>query len=338
MSSKTIDKQLESKSTRMKDIFSKYGIAFVLLAMILLLVVLKPESFPTGQNILNILNQSAIVGIMALGMTLVIISKGIDLSVGSILAFAGAVTASLAQTQEASIKVFENLGPLPLIVPLLVGLLISGLCGAVSGGLIAYTGIPAFIATLGMMTVARGAVFLFTGGQPVSKLSEGLLFFGGTLFGVIPVPIIIYAIIAAITWIMLNNTRFGKSVYAIGGNIQAAEISGVKVKKNLVLIYMFSGITAGIAAIIFTGRVASIHPGAASGYELKVIAATTIGGTSHSGGIGTIWGAIVGAIILSVMANGFTLMGVDPYWQQVVEGCIIVAAVILDMRKNAKKA
>lgn len=325
------------KSKKVSGIFSKYGIAFILLGMIVLMTILKPGAFPTSKNILNVLNQSAIVGIMALGITLVIISKGIDLSVGSVLALSGAVAASLAQTQAASIKVFENLGPQMILIPIMAALAVGALSGAISGGLIAFTGIPAFISTLGMMTIARGAVFLYTKGQPISKLSEGMLFFGGNVFGVIPVPIIVYAIIIAITGIIMGYTRFGKSVYAIGGNIHAAEISGIKVKKNIVLIYAFCGLMAGLASIIFTGRVGSIHPGAATGYELKAIAATTIGGTSHSGGIGTIWGAVVGAIILSVLANGFTLMGVDPYWQQIVEGCIIVAAVVLDMRKNARK-
>ncbi len=330
--------QTSTAKTKYTAILSKYGIAFILLGMIVLMTILKPQSFPTATNILNIMNQSAIVGILALGITLVIISKGIDLSVGSVLALSGSVAASLAQTEAASIKVFENLGTLPVIVPIVAALLVGILCGAISGGLIAYTGIPAFISTLGMMTIARGAVYLYTKGQPISKLSDGLLFFGSNVFKVIPVPIIVYGIVIVITAILLSHTRFGKSVYAIGGNIHAAQISGIKVKRNLILIYAYCGLMAGLASIVFAGRVASIHPGAADGYELKAIAATTIGGTSHSGGIGTIWGAVVGAVILSVLANGFTLMGVDPYWQKIVEGCIIIGAVILDMRKNAKKA
>jgi len=326
------------KVKRVNQILSKYGIALIFVGMVILMTLLKPESFPTARNILNILNQSAIVGIMALGMTLVIISKGIDLSVGSVLALAGVVAASLSQTEAASIKVFENLGALPTPIAISAALVVGVLCGLISGGLIAYTGIPAFISTLGMMTIARGAVFLYTQGQPVSKLSEGILFFGSNVFEVVPVPVIVYAIMIVITAIILGYTRFGKSVYAIGGNILAAEVSGIKVKRNILLIYIYSGVTAAIASILFTGRVASVHPGAASGYELTVIAATTIGGTSHSGGIGTIWGAVVGTLILSVLTNGFTLLSIDPYWQQIVQGMIIVGAVVLDMRKNAKKA
>lgn len=323
---------------KFKPILSKYGIAFILVGMVIIMTILKPQSFPSAKNILNILNQSAIVGIMALGMTIVIISKGIDLSVGSVLALAGVVAASLSQTSAASIKVFESLGPQPIYIAILAALVVGAISGAISGGLIAYTGIPAFISTLGMMTVARGIVFLYTQGQPVSKLTEGILFFGSNVFEVIPVPVIVYGIMIVITAIILGYTRFGKSVYAIGGNINAAEVSGIKVKRNIVLIYIFAGVTAALASILFTGRVASVHPGAATGYELTVIAATTIGGTSHSGGIGTVWGAVVGTLILSVLQNGFTLLGIDPYWQQIVQGMIIVGAVVLDMRKNAKKA
>jgi inositol transport system permease protein len=332
---------VNSNSEQLKKInriLSKYGIAFILVGMVIVMTILKPNTFPTGKNILNILNQSAIVGVMALGMTLVIISRGIDISVGSVLALAGAVAASLSQTEAASIKVFENLGPLPVVFPILAAIAVGMIAGLVSGGFIAYTGIPAFISTLGMMTIARGFVYLYTGGQPISKLSDGMLFFGSNVFGVIPVPVIVYAIMIVVTYILLGHTRFGKSVYAIGSNLYAAEVSGIKVKRNIMFIYMFAGITAAIASILFVGRVASVHPGAASGYELTVIAATTIGGTSHSGGIGTIWGAVLGTVLLSVLTNGFTLLGIDPYWQQIVQGGIIIGAVVLDMRKNAKKA
>ena len=198
------------KVKRVNQILSKYGIALIFVGMVILMTLLKPESFPTARNILNILNQSAIVGIMALGMTLVIISKGIDLSVGSVLALAGVVAASLSQTEAASIKVFENLGALPTPIAISAALVVGVLCGLISGGLIAYTGIPAFISTLGMMTIARGAVFLYTQGQPVSKLSEGILFFGSNVFEVVPVPVIVYAIMIVITAIILGYTRFGK--------------------------------------------------------------------------------------------------------------------------------
>jgi inositol transport system permease protein len=319
-----------------KQILQKYGIVFVLILMIAGLSIAEP-AFLSSANIFNVLTQSAIFGIMALGLTFVIISKGIDLSVGSVLAMAGVVAASLGQSSEATAKYFPNLGEMPVIVPILAALAVGALAGAISGTLIAKTRIPAFIATLGMMTVARGMALIYSSGKPVSTLTPSFTAIGGKIFGVIPVPVIIYFIMIIVSTVLLNNTRFGKSVYAIGGNITAAEVSGVHVSRNLILIYAYSGLLAGLASVVFAGRVGSVHPGAATGYELTAIAATTIGGTSHSGGIGTIWGAFVGALVLAVMRNGLTLLGVDAYWQQVTEGVIIVVAVIIDMRKNAKK-
>ncbi len=318
------------------QILQKYGIVFVLILMIIGLSIAQP-AFLSRSNIFNVLTQSSIFGIMALGMTFVIISKGIDLSVGSVLAFSGVVAASLAQTAAATGKFFPNLPQMPLIVPILAALAIGTLCGGISGALIAKPRIPAFISTLGMMTVARGFALIYTDGKPVSTLIPSLTALGGKVFGVIPIPVIIYFIMILISGLLLNKTRFGKNTYAIGGNITAAEISGVNVSKNLIAIYAYCGLLAGLAAVVFAGRVGSVHPGAATGYELTAIAATTIGGTSHSGGIGTIWGAFVGALVLAVMRNGLTLLGVDAYWQQVTEGFIIVVAVIIDMRKNAKK-
>jgi inositol transport system permease protein len=314
----------------------KYGIVIVLFIMIILLSIVQP-AFLSAINIFNVLTQSSIFGIMALGMTFVIISKGIDLSVGSVLAFAGVVAASFGQVTNATEKYFPNMPVLPVIVPILVALLIGAFCGFISGFLIAKTKIPAFIATLGMQTVARGFALIYTAGRPVSNLIPSLTFLGEKVFNVIPIPVIIYFFMIIVSYILLTKTRFGKNTYAIGGNITAAEVSGVKVSKNLILIYTYCGLLAGLAAIVFAGRVGSVHPGAADGYELTAIASTTIGGTSHSGGIGTIGGAFVGALVLAVLRNGFTLLGVNAYWQKVAEGLIIVGAVIVDMRKNAKR-
>ena len=314
----------------------KYGVVFVLVFMIIGISIAQP-AFLSRVNIFNVLTQSSIFGIMALGMTFVIISRGIDISVGSILGLSGVVMASLAQTSSAVSKYYPNLAEMPLIVPILAALIIGGSIGAVSGWLIAKTNIPAFIATLGMMTIARGLALIYADGKPISTLMPSLTALGGKLFGVIPIPVIIYFIAIVVSWVLLNNTSFGKNVFAIGGNITAAEVSGVNVSKNLVMIYAYCGLLAGLAAVVFAARVGSVHPGAATGYELTAIAATTIGGTSHSGGIGTIWGAFVGALALAVLRNGLTLLGVGAYWQQVTEGAIIIVAVVVDMRKNVKK-
>ncbi len=317
-------------------IAQRYGIVFVLIIMVIGISILEP-AFLRRTNLFNVLNQAAIFGIMSLGLTFVIISRGIDLSVGSILAFAGVVAASLGQTATASGKFFPNLGELPLLIPILAALIVGGLCGGISGFLIAKTKIPAFIATLGMMTIARGLALIYSGGRPISTLTPSFSTLGGRALGFLPIPVLIYFIMIVLSTVLLNRTRFGMNIYAIGGNREAAEVSGVNVSKNLIGIYAYSGLLAGLAAVVFASRVGSVHPGAATGYELTAIAATTIGGTSHSGGIGTIWGAFIGALVLSVMRNGLTLLGVDAYWQQVIEGLIIVIAVIIDMRKNTKR-
>lgn len=327
---------LTVRSINIQQIGKKYGIIIVLLLMIVFLSIVRPAFF-SANNIFNVLTQSSIFGIMALGMTFVIIAKGIDLSVGSVLAFSGVVAASFAQVSDATEKYFPNMPVLPVIIPILIALGIGAACGCINGLLVAKTKIPAFIASLGMMTVGRGFALIYTNGRPVSNLTPSLTILGGKVFDVIPMPVIIYFIMIIVSFVLLNYTRFGKNTYAIGGNITAAEVSGVNVSKNLVLIYTYCGLLAGLAAVVFAGRVQSVHPGAADGYELTAIAATTIGGTSHSGGIGTIGGAFVGALVLSVLRNGFTLLGVNAYWQKVAEGLIIVGAVIIDMRKNAKR-
>jgi len=316
-------------------IFKKYGIIFALILLVVGISIAEPK-FLAPTNIFNVLTQCSIYGIMALGMTLIIISKGIDLSVGSILAFAGIVAATLGQVSTATTKYFPSLVDLPIIVPILAALAIGLLLGAINGGLIAHTGIPAFIATLGMMTMARGFTLMYTGGKPVSQLTPDFMLIGSKI-GPVPVPVLIYALMIVITWVLLNYTSFGKNIYAIGGNIKAAEISGVNVKKNLMLLYMYAGLMCGVAALVFAGRVGSVQTGAATGYELTAIAASVIGGTSFDGGIGTVGGAVIGALVLGVLRNGLTLLGVQAYWQQILEGLIIIVAVIIDMRKNAKK-
>lgn len=318
-------------------ILKKYGIVFVLALMIVVISLRQPE-FLSTVNIFNVLTQSSIFGIMAIGLTFVIISRGIDLSVGSVLALSGVVMASVSQVSGAAGKLFPGIPMMPLAASLAAALVIGGLCGAFDGWLVAKTSIPPFIATLGMMNIARGLALIYTGGKPVSNLNPSFGAIGGNAFGFLPVPVIIWIVVVVIAWVLLNNTSFGKSVFAIGANSSAAEVSGIHVSRNLILIYMISGLMAGLAAFVFAGRTLSIHPGAATGYELTAIAATTIGGTSQTGGIGTIWGAVVGTLVLGVLQNGLTLMGVHAYWQQVIEGTIIVVAVIVDMRKNARKA
>jgi inositol transport system permease protein len=324
------------RNFKAKEIIKKYGIVIVLLLMVVSLSIVEP-AFLSSINIFNVLTQSSIYGIMAMGVTFLIIAKGIDLSLGSVLAFSGVVAGSFGQTTVAIGKYYPNLPALPVIVPIFAALFVGALCGFINGFFVAKTRIPAFIATLGMMTIARGAAFIYTGGKPVSNLTPAITAIGGKLLNVIPIPVVIYFGVIIISSILLGKTRFGKNTYAIGGNINAAEVSGINVPKSIILIYTFGGLMVGLASIVFMGRVGSIHPGAATSYELTTIAGTTIGGTSQSGGIGTIWGAFIGVLVIAVLRNGLTLLGVDAYWQQVVEGLIIVFAVIIDMRKNSRQ-
>jgi len=319
-----------------KKLIGKYGIFFVLILMIAFMSIMSPV-FLSPRNLMNVVRQISVIGLISLGVTLVIISKGIDLSSGSVLAVAAVVAASLGQVGSWHAKMYPGLAELPVIVPILAALAVGLICGAINGLFIAKTGIPAFIATLGMMVSARGLALLYTDGRPVSSLTESYQWIGqGYVFGV-PVPVVIYMIMVLLTYVMLNHTKFGKNIYAIGGNVHAAEVSGVNVQRNLVKIYAYAGLLAGIAGLVLSARVNTGQPGMGVSYELDAIAATTIGGTSHSGGIGTIGGAFIGALILGVLNNGLNLMGVSAYWQQIIKGAIIVGAVVVDMRKNNKK-
>ncbi|HKY55995.1 MAG TPA: ABC transporter permease, partial [Anaerolineales bacterium] len=275
--------------------------------------------------------------------TMVIITTGIDLSSGSVLALAAVIAASLAQQPDWHDAKFPGL-VLPVIVPILVALGIGILCGAINGWLIARFLIPPFIATLGMMTVARGFALIYSN-RPVSGLTETYNFIGqGEILKVfpipgqpplgIPIPVIILAVVAIGAHIMLNNTRFGRHIYAIGGNEQAALISGLNVGRIKIGVYTIAGLLSGLAGLVLSSRIGSGQPGLAVGIELDAIAAAVIGGTSLSGGIGTIWGTIIGALIIGVLNNGLDLLNVSAYWQTIVKGTIIVVAVIVDERKN----
>jgi inositol transport system permease protein len=324
----------ETKSAN-RDRFSafirKYAIVFILLAMLLAMTFLS-EAFLTPRNLLNIVRQISVMGLIAIGVTMVIITGGIDLSSGSVLALAAVVSTSLAQRLDwAEIK-FPGLD-VPVFVPILAALAVGALCGLVNGSLIASFRIPPFIATLGMMTIARGLALIYSE-RPVSGLTDSYNYIGqGEPFG-IPLPIIILAVVAIGAHIMLNNTRFGRHIYALGGNEQAARISGINISRVKIGVYTIAGLLAGLSGLVLSSRIGSGQPGLGVGYELDAIASAVIGGTSLSGGIGTIWGTIVGALIIGVLNNGLDLLNVSAYWQTIVKGSIIVIAVIIDERKN----
>ena len=319
-----------------------YSIVFIFLAMVVGLSILS-DAFLQPRNLVNVIRQISVMGLIAIGVTMVIITTGIDLSSGSILALAAVFAASLGQQPDWHDAKYPGL-MLPVIIPVLAALLIGALCGAINGGLIAKFKIPPFIATLGMMTVARGFALLYSN-RPVSGLTDSYNFIGqGEVFKVfpvpnqpplgIPIPVIILVVVAVGSHIMLNNTRFGRHIYAIGGNVQAALISGLNVNRILIVVYAIAGLLSGLAGLVLSSRIGSGQPGLAVGIELDAIAAAVIGGTSLSGGVGTIWGTIIGALIIGVLNNGLDLLNVSAYWQTIVKGSIIVVAVIIDERKN----
>jgi len=330
---KKLDGQTDFR-TFSKTLIKKYGIVLILLGIFTLMSILSPAFLKT-RNLLNVVRQISVIGLIGMGVTIVIITTGIDLSSGSVIALSAVIAASLAQRAGWEAAMYPSLaGKLPLIVPVAAGLLVGIVCGFLNGWTIAKFKIPPFIATLGMMTIARGFALLYSDGRPVSSLTDSYNFIGqGEVLG-IPFPIIILATMAVITHVMLNNTKFGRHIYAIGGNEQAARISGLDVGKMLILIYTYAGFLSGLAGIVLSSRISSGQPGLGTGYELDAIASAVIGGTSFSGGIGTVWGTMVGALIIGVLNNGLDLLNVSAYWQQIVKGLIIVIAIILDERKN----
>jgi inositol transport system permease protein len=320
----------------------KYAIVLIFLAMFIAISLLSP-AFLQPRNLVNVVRQISVVGMIAIGVTMVIITTGIDLSSGSVLALAAVLAASLAQRTDWAQARYHGL-VLPLIVPVLVALAAGALCGWINGSLIAGFKIPPFIATLGMMTIARGFALIYSD-RPISGLTDAYNFIGqGEVLKIIPVadqkalgfpvPVLILATVAIAAHVMLNNTRFGRYIYALGGNEQAARISGLNVNRIKIGVYTIAGLLAGLAGLVLSSRIGSGQPGLGASYELDAIAAAVIGGTSLSGGIGTIWGTIVGALIIGVLNNGLDLLNVSAYWQTIVKGSIIVVAVIIDERKN----
>jgi inositol transport system permease protein len=323
------------KTSVIKDTFNKYGIVAILIGMIFLITIVKPQ-FMSSDNLFAVLSQACVYGLMALAESFIIISAGIDLSAAAIVAFAGVVGAAVGQSANTADKVLPWLPEVNIAISIAVMLVVGLVCGLINGLLIAKAKTPPFIATLGMTTVVRGFALLFTGGEPVSNLIDGYRVIGGKLFGIIPIQVLIFVFAAMVCWVILKRTRFGMETYAIGINPKASSVSGVRLTSGLVKIYALAGILYGVAAVVLASRTQSVHPGAATGYELTAIAACIIGGISPIGGKGAIWGTIVGALIISVLRNALTLLSIDSYWQQIAEGAIIILAVYLDMRKGSR--
>ncbi|RAS68116.1 ribose transport system permease protein [Lentzea atacamensis] len=295
-----------SRRTPQKFIAENGALAGLLL-LALVIAIMQP-TFLSAQNLVNVGVQAAVIAIMAFGMTFVVVAGGIDLSVGSIAALAAMVGALTA-------------GP--------VGLVVGALCGLVNGALISYGKLPPFIATLAMLSVARGLTLVISEGQP-HETDAVVTFLGSNLAPMVPLPLLLMLLFFGITGLILTRTNLGRRMYAIGGNEEAAKLSGIDVRKQKLWIYALSGLFAAAAGLVLAGRLGSAGPQAAAGYELDAIAAVVIGGASLSGGVGRATGTLVGALVLAVLRNGLNLLQVPPFWQQVVIGAVIALAALLD--------
>ena len=318
-------------ASRMAPALQRYGILIALAVLCIVLSVVS-ENFLTSRNIINVLRQTSINGILAVGMTFVILTRGIDLSVGSVVALVGVVSASFATTSAAGVAG----APYMPLIPVAVGLLTGMAVGSVSGIAVARFSVPAFVATLGMLSAARGLTLIYAGGRPIPALTDGYRWIGTGDIGGIPVPIILFGLVFAIAHFVLTRTRFGRHVYAVGGNPHAAKVSGLPVRRIRFAVYAISGALAGVAGMILAARTGSALPQAGVAYELDALAAVVIGGTSLAGGIGRVSGTVIGALLIGVMNNGLDLLGVESYYQQVIKGALVVAAVMLDRSRKTE--
>jgi ribose/xylose/arabinose/galactoside ABC-type transport system permease subunit len=333
------------KPVAKRKLSNEMSTALVLLGIALMFELLGwifvGSSFLGNQQRLSIIIlQVSVIGILAVGVTQVIITSGIDLSSGSVLGLAAMVAASLAQSSTDVRALYPALTDLLPIWPILAGLLVGLLAGLINGLIIAKTNIPPFIATLGMMVCARGVAKWYTLGQPIGLLNPDFTWLGKSfiLLGFpLPLPVIIFIAVAIISHIALRYTRYGKFTYAIGANPQAARVSGIDIGSHLLKVYAIAGLLSGLAGVVTAARAASAQPTMGVAYELDAIAAAVIGGTSLAGGVGRITGTVIGTIILGVITSGFTFLKVGSYYQEIIKGMIIVAAVIIDQYRRSRK-
>lgn len=304
---------------RVVGLLRRYGIVLAFLVLMAVLSVLSP-AFLAVSNLFNVAQQVSINAIMAAGMTFVILTAGIDLSVGSVLALSGAVMAGLLSTGK------------PVLLGILLGLGVGALLGLINGIVITRGKVQPFIATLAMLTIARGLTLVYTDGRPITGLPDAFVWLGAGDVGRVPVPVIIMALVFGASYVILTQTPLGRYIYAIGGNEEAARLSGVSVQFVKTLVYATAGLLSAVSAIVITGRLNSAQPTAGAGYELDAIAAVVLGGTTLAGGEGSVLGTLLGAFIIGVLNNGLNLLNVSSFYQQVVKGVVILLAVLLDRR------
>ncbi len=302
--------------------WKKFSALFGLVGLCIIMSLIS-DVFLTKGNLLNILSQISVMSVIAAGSTFVILTGGIDLSVGSIMGLCGVLSAGV-------LKSAGNV-PAAIAVCLVVG---CGL-GLINGYLVAYQKIPAFVATLGMMSIARGFCFIYTKGKPISIFPDSFRFFGAGYLGDVPVIAVEVVVVFLLAWYVLRMRPFGRYIYSIGSNEDATRLAGINTNFYKMMAYAISGVLCGLAALLFIGRINSGHPLSGNGYELNAIAAVVIGGTSLSGGRGSIVGTAIGSLIMGVISNGLNLMNVDAFWQGVVLGVVIILAVLVDIKSKA---
>ena len=314
------------KSLAMKDrlqvVIKEYSAILILLALVLAMSILKGDSFLKSTNLVNIIRQQAVIGIIALGIMFPIVSGGTDLSGGSVVALCG-VFAALAVRAEL---------PIPLVF--LIAIVIGALTGVINGFFIAYGNVPAFIATLGMMSAARGAALLITDSKNINGFYDAFESIGTDSCLGLPIAAWIFVLMAIIIYIILERTKYGTSIYAIGGNATAAKVSGINVRLCNFMGYVIAGICTGVAAVVLTARMRSGNPSVGNAYEMDAITCVILGGASFSGGSGKVVNTVFGALILGILVNGMTMLQIDSNLQSVVKGAVIVIAVFLDSRKR----
>lgn len=318
-----------------RAIVFRYGSLIFLFLMWIGLSLASAPFFTLG-NVMNILLQTSVLAIVSMGMTFTMLTAGIDLSVGSMIALTSALSAGFAaQANTLSSGTYAGQG-LPPLLAIGLAIMAGGLLGAVNGLLIVRGGIPPFVATLAMLAIARGLTLVYTGGYVIPAVQPALTFLGSGQIGPVPIPAIVTLLLFALLWFVLTQTHFGLHVYAVGGNEETTRLAGVKTGAVIIGTYIISGLMAGVGGVIFMGRLNSAQPQVAVGFELDAIAAPVLGGVSLFGGVGTLQGALIGAFIIRTLSNGMALLGIDPYLQEVIKGLVFMLAVTWDFYTKRK--
>lgn len=312
------------KTSKMKQfLFNRNRITIYVLLLLCVFFSFATDTFFSARNVIIVLRQVSTNGILALGMTFLVISGNNDLAAGSTLALTGVVAALAMGRWGVSVP-----------LALLAGIAVSVMVAAITGTIVAKGKLPAFIVTLGVAQVVRGVTLIWSNGMPIGSLPESFVKFGSGSWLQIPLPVYVYAIAIIFAWVFLNKTRLGRYTYAIGGNQEAARLSGINVDWCKIKIYLIHGVLVGVSGLVLAARVQSGQPGIGQGYELEAISASVIGGTSFAGGIGTVFGALVGTLIMGVISNGLDLMHVSTFYKQIIQGLIIIIAVFMDRKRK----